>query len=138
MNLKKFWENTVVYAWGSFFLRFAGVLLIPIYTHSLPMSQYGLLLTLMVTAEVMRIFMGMQMTPAFIRFYKDYDSRELVGRLWGTSILLKLIGCFLIAGMSFAFLPPFFHKMGYSFLCSRFCIFGRDLRIFVWNPQTGN
>ena len=106
MEIKSFVKNAGLYAIGTFALRLASFLLIPVYTRSLSMSDYGLLLTLMVTVEIVMIFMGMQMTPAFIRFRQEFESRDLLGRLWGTSIVVKLTGCFVVASLSLAFLLP--------------------------------
>ncbi len=110
MRLKVFGQQTMVYAYGLFALRFAGVLLIPLYTRTFSMTDYGLLLTLLVTVEILTIFMGCEIRCAFIRYYKDSESQGSLGRLWGTTTVLSVFGCIIVGALALIFLPPLFEK----------------------------
>jgi len=110
LSLDYFGRQTLVYAVGLFALRGVSFLLIPLYTRTLTVTDYGLLLTLFVTAEILTIFMGGEIKSAFIRYYKDFDSQERVGNLWGTSVILSMIGCLIFSAFSAIFLPSLFEK----------------------------
>jgi len=111
MNLKSFGKNTIIYGFGNLAIRFTGFLLIPLYTRCLSISDFGLLATLLVTVQVMIIFMSMQMQPAFVRFYREFESKGLIGQLLGSSILVNLAGCVVLTGFSLTILPGVFRDL---------------------------
>jgi O-antigen/teichoic acid export membrane protein len=92
MELKHFGKNVVVYGFGDIALRFGQFLLVPIYTHYLTQGEYGLLITLFVTVEILVIFMGLQMAPTFMRYFQKYKKEAKLGYLLGTSLALLLLG----------------------------------------------
>lgn len=107
-ELGLFKKNTIIFGAGPIFIRFLGFFLIPIYTRYLSVSDYGLLVTLLVTVQIMQIFMNIQMRPAFVRFYKEFDKRNLIGQLLGSSILINVLGIIVITGFAIIVLPQFF------------------------------
>jgi O-antigen/teichoic acid export membrane protein len=92
MNLTKFGKNAFLYAAGTILLRTASFLLIPIYTFSLAVSDYGLLSVLLQTAQICLTVMGLGSRTALVRFAKEYEDKNELGTLLGTSILINLVG----------------------------------------------
>jgi len=111
MNLKLFGRNALIYGFGTIFSHGAAFLLIPIYTHSLSMSEYGLLSTLFVTSQFMLILMNLGMRISLVRFATEYEDNNLMGRLLGTSILINLAGGVIMTYISLSFLLPFFRHV---------------------------
>lgn len=111
MNIKLAGKNAVIYAIGNVGLRAASFLLIPLYTHTLSMSEYGLLVTLLMTIQIMIVFVGLGSRSAFIRFASEYDSENLMGELLGSSILINIAGGAIVTCISLVFLLPFFRNV---------------------------
>ena len=110
MNLKIFGKNTIIYALGNIGLRAASFLLIPLYTHALSVEQYGLLATLLLTIQIMSIFMGLGSRTAFIRFAAEYRDGRM-DQLFGSSVLVNFLGGFIVATLSLTVLLPLFRTM---------------------------
>lgn len=110
MNIRTFGKNTIVYVVSNLAIRLTSFLLIPIYTRYLLSNDYGLLVTLLITVQIMSIFMSLQMSPAFIRFCKEFESKKLIGQLLGSSIVVIIIGCILVSGFCILVLPLFFES----------------------------
>jgi len=114
MSLRLFGKNAVVYAIGNIGLRAASFVLIPLYTHSLSMKNYGLLMTLLLTIQFMLIAMNCGMRPALIRFTKEHEKRDTISTLLGTSCVINLLGGLVITVLSLTFLIPFFRGVLHS------------------------
>lgn len=108
MNLKLFGKNTVIYAIGNVGLRAASFLLIPLYAYSLSVSDYGLLAILLITVQVMLIFMNMGMATTLLRFTKEYEDNNQIKYLLGTTTFASFIAGVIVTCISFLFLLPFF------------------------------
>lgn len=127
MSLKLFGKNAVVYAIGNVGLRAASFMLIPLYTHSLSMKNYGLLMTLLLTIQFMLIVMNCGMRAGLVRFTKEYEKNNRVSVLLGTSCFINILGGLVITGVSLTFLIPFFRGVLHSenvylYVCLSCCI----------------
>jgi len=111
MNLKIVGKNTIIYGIGNIGLRASAFLLIPLYTHTLSVKEYGLLSTLLLTIQLMIILMSVGMRTSFLRFSKEYESRNLMGELLVGCLLINVIVCIVIAGVTVLFLKPFFRSI---------------------------
>jgi O-antigen/teichoic acid export membrane protein len=111
MNLKLFGKNALIYAIGNIGIRASSFLLIPLYTHSLSISDYGKLVTLLPTIQIMIVFMGLGTLNAFIRFAKEYARKNQIGHLLGSTILINILGGLLVTAISISLLLPFFRKV---------------------------
>jgi len=111
VNLKLFGKNTLIYALGNIGLRAASFLLIPLYTHALPIKEYGLLATLLLTIQIMSIFMGLGSRTAFIRFAAEYKKEDRLDQLFGSSILINFMGGLVISALSLTVLLPLFRLL---------------------------
>jgi O-antigen/teichoic acid export membrane protein len=111
MSLKSFGKNTVIYAVGNLGLRGASFVLLPIYTHFLSVSDYGLLATLLVSIQLMLIFASLGMQTCLVRFTKEYEDNSGAGVLVGSCAMLNLLAGLALTGISLALLPPFFRSI---------------------------
>ena len=110
MDFKRFGKNTVIYAIGNGCMRAVTFLLIPLYTHSLTLRDYGLLSALFVTSQIMIILMSVGTQKGFVRFAKECEDRGLMGKLMGSTLAITVLGFFFIGGISLLFLMPLFHQ----------------------------
>jgi O-antigen/teichoic acid export membrane protein len=106
INIGLLSKNTVIYAVGNISMRAASFLLIPLYTHSLSMKDYGLLVTLLITIQIMVTVMGVGSGNAFIRFAKEYEIKNLLGRLFGSTVIVTLAGGVAVIGFCLVFVLP--------------------------------
>jgi O-antigen/teichoic acid export membrane protein len=111
MNFGLFGKNAIIYMMGNIGLRATSFFLIPIYTYSLTVSEYGLLATLLLTVQIMIMFMGLGTETGFIRFATEYEKKNLAGQLLGSSILINVLGGVAVSGISIGILLPFSHKI---------------------------
>jgi O-antigen/teichoic acid export membrane protein len=100
INLSSFGKETLIYAVGNIAIRASSFLLIPLFTHFLSIQDYGLLSILYLTIEIMFIFMHMGLRTALLRFAQNSNSEVWIGKLLGTSILLNVIGGFIITAFA--------------------------------------
>ncbi len=114
MSLKLFGKNTVVYAIGNIGLRAVSFLLIPLYTHSLAIKDYGMLMALLLTNEFMLILMNCGMRPAVVRFAGEYEKDSRISALLGTSCFINILAGLAVTGLSVTLLVPVFRSILHS------------------------
>ena len=107
MSLRLFGKSTAIYAIGNVGLKAASFLLVPLYAHSLSLTDYGLLATLLITIQIMLIFMNLGMRTSLIRFTQEYVDNEQIGVLLGTTMMVNILGGVCITGIMIFFLLPF-------------------------------
>lgn len=73
-EIKQLGKHTMTYGLGNILSRIIGFLLIPLYTHYLTPSDYGVLQLVGLTAEVVGIILNLGIGEAIYRFY--YNSRD--------------------------------------------------------------
>ena len=111
MNLRLLGKNVSVYVVGSIILRLNALLLIPLYTFTVSLRDYGVLVTLMTTVQVMTILMNMGMGNTFLRFAKRYEDQGRMGILLTNSLLIILFGGISVTGVTLVALTPFFQRV---------------------------
>jgi O-antigen/teichoic acid export membrane protein len=72
-NLKNALRNTVIYSIGNLSSKLLGLILIPLYTDKLTVSEYGILGMMEITAQVFTAIFGMSLYNAFFRWYWDKE-----------------------------------------------------------------
>src|SRR5262245_45147612 len=107
MNYSSFSKNALFYAIGTVGIRAASFLLIPIFTYSMSLADYGLLSVLLQTAQIMVIVIGIGSRTALVRFAKEYEDRNELGVLIGTTVLINFIGAVIVTIGSMFLLPLF-------------------------------
>ena len=100
-------KNAFFYAIGTAGLRTASFVLIPIYTYSLAMDDYGLLAVLLQTAQIMIIVMSVGSRTALVRFAKEYEDKNQIGILLGTSTFINVAAAAAVT-IATLFLSPLF------------------------------
>lgn len=77
-NLKTALKSTVIYSIGNLSTKILGLILIPLYTDRLTISEYGILGMLEVTAQIFTAVFGMSLFNAFFRWYwdRDYEGKQ--------------------------------------------------------------
>ncbi len=107
INVRNFGKSAIIYSIGNVGLRAASFLIIPLYTHSLSVEDYGLLVTLLTTMQFMNIFINQGSGIAFIRFAGEYDRTPQGGCLIGSSLLVNVLGGVAVMLATLAALPLF-------------------------------
>jgi len=114
MSLRLFGKNAVIYAIGNVGVRAASFLIIPLYTHSLSVNDFGLLMTLLLTTQLMLKVMNCGMWPGLVRFAKTCEKDNRISELLGTSCTVNVLGGLAVTGVSLTLLIPFFRSVLHS------------------------
>jgi len=108
MSLKLLGQNTVLYAIGNVGLRFGSFLLIPLYTYSMDIEHYGMLVTLLMTIQIMMCVISFGTPTGFMRFADEYEREGKFGELIGSTISIQMLFGIILTMLSVTFLVPFF------------------------------
>jgi O-antigen/teichoic acid export membrane protein len=111
MSLKLLGKNTGIYALGNAGMRAVAFLLIPLYTHNLSISGYGLLATLQLTMQAMMGFMNSGMQISLVRFTKEFKDNGSFSQLLGTSSFIIALGGLIVSTISLSPLANFFRSV---------------------------
>jgi O-antigen/teichoic acid export membrane protein len=111
MTLGFLGKATVLYAIGNICLRASSFLLFPIYAHYLPIDDYGLLMTLLLTMQFMLVAMNCGTEQSIIRYAKHYEKSGHLASLMGTTFFLSFISSVLVACICLTLLIPFFQNV---------------------------
>jgi O-antigen/teichoic acid export membrane protein len=95
-------------------LRAASFLLIPLYAHSLSLENYGKLMTLLLSIQLMLIAMNCGMRHTVIRFNKQYEREGRISDLLGTSSFINVLMGLLVTGASLTVLLPLYREVLHS------------------------
>ena len=69
--------------------------MIPVYTHYLSPSEYGILELMDLTITIITMLIGMGLGSAIIRFYYHYENIEDKNEVFSTSLIFTFILCFI-------------------------------------------
>jgi len=72
-ELRDIWSHARIYALGSLINRAAGIVLIPVYTHLLPASEFGLYAIVVVTGDIAAVLISGAFGTAMVRIYLESD-----------------------------------------------------------------
>ena len=108
MSLKNLTKSTLIYSVGTIIIRVSAFVLIPFYTHSLSVSDYGLLSALLLTSQIIIPIVDFGVVSSLMRFMKEFDETNSGGDLLGSSILINLLAGFFIIAVSGITLGPLF------------------------------
>ena len=95
-NLQSFGRSMGIYAIGTIGVRASSFLLIPLYAHFLPASEYGLLATLLTAIQVMVMVMDVGSGKAITRFAGEHRIGELVGGC----LLISIVNSVIVTGVA--------------------------------------
>lgn len=88
-------------------MRTASFVLIPIYTYSLTIGDYGQLALLLQTAQILMMVMPLGSRTALVRFAKEYRDKNEIGILLGTSIFIHVTAVVVITTITTLLSPLF-------------------------------
>jgi O-antigen/teichoic acid export membrane protein len=111
MNLKLLGKDTVIYAIGNIAVRGASFLVIPLYTYGLSIEDFGRLATLLLSIQILIIFMELGSKKAFIRFASERNKQVSLGMLLTSSVLINIIGGLGVSVIVITFLQPLFQNL---------------------------
>lgn len=92
MNLRIFGKNAIVYSVGTVVLRASSFLLIPIYTHYLSISDYGLLATLLLTIQILVTIVDFGIRSGMMRFMAKYEMEDRLKEFLGSALAVNIMG----------------------------------------------
>jgi O-antigen/teichoic acid export membrane protein len=71
-------KNSFIYGIGNLSTKLIGLILLPLYTHILPVGEFGMLAMLESTSQVLITIFGLSLYNAFLRWYweKEYEQRR--------------------------------------------------------------
>ncbi len=77
-RLKSTAKNSFIYGIGNLSTKLIGLILLPLYTHILPVGEFGMLAMLESTSQVLITIFGLSLYNAFLRWYweKEYEQKR--------------------------------------------------------------
>ena len=77
-RLKSTAKNSFIYGIGNLSTKLIGLILLPLYTHILPVGEFGMLAMLESTSQVLITIFGLSLYNAFLRWYweKEYEHKR--------------------------------------------------------------
>lgn len=109
MSLKTFSKSLVVYSVGVIALRLVTFILIPIYTHHLSVSEFGLLMILLGTTDVFISIIDFGTLRSIVRFSNEYEQNNKRGLILGSSLIISFISGLSVLILAIIFLPKVFN-----------------------------
>jgi len=110
MQIRTVGKNVLIYAIGIVALRGTALLLIPLYTHFLTIEDFGILSTVLITTQLMQIFMPLGTWDSVCKFYENYKNTNMISDLFGTSLIVNLFGGILTSILALMLFLPLFNK----------------------------
>jgi O-antigen/teichoic acid export membrane protein len=71
LTLKQATKNSIIYGLGNLSIKLIGLILFPIYTQQLSLTEYGILGIIEVSTQLFIAFFGLSLYSAFFRYYWD-------------------------------------------------------------------
>jgi O-antigen/teichoic acid export membrane protein len=119
-NIKSTIKNSFIYSLGNLSTKLVGLILIPLYTKYLSVSEYGVLAILEITTQLVIAVFGFKINAAFFRWYWDEDYKNKQKSIFFTSYTFSIfISLILIIGLlqfSKSFSLLFFNNENFSYL----------------------
>ncbi|WP_182915674.1 oligosaccharide flippase family protein [Massilia cavernae] len=98
--LRKLGANSSIYASTNVLQRGAAFLLMPLYTHYLEPSAYGVLAIVTAVNGILSIVFTLGLTSAITRFYFEYqDDPPMLAQFWGSILVFVLLLSATLAGL---------------------------------------
>ncbi len=89
-NFRKLFQQSAIYGLGTLSTKLAGFVLIPLYTKSFSIAQFGILGLLEVSAAVVISFFGFSLYSGFFRWYWDKSSEGKKESLFFTVTVFQI------------------------------------------------
>jgi len=89
-NFRKLFQQSAIYGLGTLSTKLAGFVLIPLYTKSFSVAQFGVLGLLEVSAAVVITFFGFSLSSGFFRWYWDESTEGKKQSLFFSVAVLQI------------------------------------------------
>ncbi|MCK4446500.1 MAG: oligosaccharide flippase family protein [Candidatus Marinimicrobia bacterium] len=138
-KIKSAVKNSAIYSIGSISTKIIGLILLPIYTKHLTVSDYGILGIIEVSTQLLISVFGLALYQAFFRWYWDKEYKHKQKSMFFTStIFLVFISILMYLGF-YSFSEKFsvllFDKTAYSYLL-KIMVVSAGLQIVAQMPST--
>lgn len=138
-DFRKLLRLSAIYGLGTLSTKLAGFVLIPLYTRSFSVAQFGVLGLLEVTSAVVIAFFGFSLYSGFFRWYWDKSAVGKKESLFFTVTFFQLA----IAGIGYLFMLPFIGNFsalilgspGYAYLL-RLMLISSLIQVVLLMPNT--
>lgn len=95
-ELKILIKHSSVYGTANLLQKGVGFIMIPVYTHYLSPSDYGILELMDLTINIITMLIGMRLGSAIIRYYHHYEDYEDKLSVFTTALISVFIMCLII------------------------------------------
>jgi O-antigen/teichoic acid export membrane protein len=109
-EVKTIIKHSSVYGIANLLQKGVGFLMIPVYTHYLTPSEYGILELMDLTITVITMLIGMGLGSAIIRFYHHHDNIEDKNEVFTTSLIFTFVLCLITVSCLQCF-PKYFAEI---------------------------
>ena len=138
-DFRKLFRQSAIYGLGTLSTKLAGFVLIPLYTKSFSVSEFGVLGLLEVTAAVVMSFFGFSLYSGFFRWYWDKSAENKKESLFFTVTLFQLGIVILTYFAALPFLKSFsqviFSSPNYTYLL-RLMLISSLVQLVLVMPNT--
>ena len=86
-DIKSLAKHSSIYGISNLLQKGIGFIMIPVYTHYLTVSDYGILELMDLTVNVISMLMGVRMGTAIIRYYHHYENPEDKLEVFSTALI---------------------------------------------------
>ena len=90
-RVKHTFKHAFIYSIGNFFVKFVGLILLPIYTSHLTVSQYGIMAILETTQNLLMPLFLMNIQAAVRRFFNESSDKKKQGTILYTALVYTLV-----------------------------------------------
>lgn len=97
MRLRILGKNALTYGMGNIAARAGGFILIPLYTHALAISDYGVLATATVVIQILALCMDLGARASIIRFTEEGERRSETQAVIGTALAINITGAVVVS-----------------------------------------
>ncbi len=93
--IKDFLKHSFIYTVGTVLTRGISIFLVPIYTHYLTPTEYGMLDYFMILASIINLTIALEISQAVVRFYQDvntsYEKKQYVSTAFIFTLIVNIL-----------------------------------------------
>ncbi len=108
-EIRRLGKHTAIYATGTLLAKLASFLMLPIYTHFLTPSDYGVLELLSMTINVVGMLAGIGIGVSVFRFRAEYAEERDKAAVMSTAAIAMTVTALATAGLGIFFSPALSH-----------------------------
>ena len=109
-EIKTLIKHSSIYGASNILSKGIGFIMIPIYTHLLAPSDYGVLELLDLTINVITMLLAMNMGSSIVRYYHHFDKEQDKNEVFTTALISIALLCVVVVGV-FECFTEFFAKV---------------------------